>query len=324
MRGHLVESYGPAEVLKLVELPDPESKKDWVLIDVKAFGINRSELYTRQGHSGEAVTIPRVLGIECVGIVVDGGGTDLKQGQKVAAAMGFMGRKYHGGYAEKTLVPRSNVFPVETDLDWEIFGAIPETYLTAWGAAVSTIGLKPGDVLLVRGGSSAAGLATTSIAKHIGCTVFSTTRKEAKRSILNQAGVDHVLIDTGTVEDQVKAIKPAGVNGVVEFVGRKNTIVDCLKSTARHGTVCMVGFLGNEWDYDFFPWMPSQVKLTLYSSETLHADDATPVLQTIVDRVASGDYKANIHKIFDFDQVIEAHQMMEQNQASGKLVIRIN
>ena len=112
--------------MKLVELPDPEPKKDWVLIDVKAFGINRSELYTRQGHSGKAVTIPRVLGIECVGVVVDGGGTDLKQGQKVAAAMGFMGRKYHGGYAEKTLVPRSNVFPVETDLDWEILGAIPE------------------------------------------------------------------------------------------------------------------------------------------------------------------------------------------------------
>lgn len=71
------ESGGP-EVLQLVELPEPQPKEGWILIDIKAFGLNRSELYTRQGHSGDAVTLPRVLGIECVGVVVDGGGTDLQ------------------------------------------------------------------------------------------------------------------------------------------------------------------------------------------------------------------------------------------------------
>ena len=73
MRAWQIKSYGGPEVFELNEIPDPQPKEGWVLIDIKAFGLNRSELYTRQGHSGDAVTLPRVLGIECVGVVVDGG-----------------------------------------------------------------------------------------------------------------------------------------------------------------------------------------------------------------------------------------------------------
>ena len=324
MKAWQIKSYGGIDVFELNEIPDPQPKKDWILIDIKAFGINRSELYTRQGHSGDAVTLPRVLGIECVGIVLDGGGTDLQAGQKVAAAMGNMGRLYDGGYAEKTLIPRTNVYPVHTDLDWEIFGAIPETYLTAWGVIHEAISLQSGQSLLVRGGTSSVGLACTSIAKEMGCTVFATTRKEAKVPILKAAGVDHVLIDNGSVKDQIKSILPQGVNGVVELVGIEKTIMDCLQSTAPKGTVGMVGFLGDTWDYKFFPWMPSTVKLTIYSSETLHTSTATPALQTIVDRVASGAYKANIHQIFDFKDLPKAQDMMEKNQAAGKLVVKVN
>ena len=309
--------------LNVSEIPDPHPKEGWVIIEIKAFGINRSELYTRQGHSGDAVTIPRVLGIECVGIVKDGGNTDLKPGQKVAAAMGFMGRKYDGGYAEQTRVPRSNVFPIETDLDWTTFGALPEMYLTAWGAVKEAINLQPRQSLLIRGGSSSVGLAAVSIAKTMGCRVFATTRKIEKVSILKEAGVDHVLIDKGSVEKQIKAIVPNGVDGVVELVGIESTIKDCLKSTAPKGTVCMVGFLGNSWEYNFFPWMPSTVKLTIYSSETLHKDTATPALQTIIDDVELGSYKPHIYKVFDFSDLPKAHEMMEKNQAAGKLVVQV-
>lgn len=323
MKAFVIEEYGPIDVLQMKEIPDPQAREGWVLIDIKAFGLNRSELYTRQGHSGDAVTVPRVLGIECVGVVVDGGNTDLKPGQKVAAAMGNMGRLYDGGYAEKTLIPRSNVFPFESDLDWEILGALPETYLTAWGVIHEAIGLKPNTSLLIRGGTSSVGLAAASIARDMGCTVFSTTRKEAKRKVLEAAGVDHVLIDHGSVENEVKDVLPEGVAGVIELVGIENTIMDCLQSTAPKGTVGMVGFLGNVWDYKFFPWMPSTVKLTLYSSETLHTDYASPVMQTIVDKVASGSYLPNIHEVFPFEKLRDAHYTMENNLAAGKLVIKV-
>lgn len=324
MKAWQINDYGSIDVLKQVEIADPQPKEGWVLINVKAFGLNRSELYTRQGHSGDAVTLPRVLGIECVGIVIDGGGTDLQPGQKVAAAMGNMGRLHDGGYAEMTLIPRSNVFPVETDLDWEIFGAIPETYLTAWGAIHEAIRLKPNTSLLIRGGTSAAGLACVSIAKDMGCTVFATTRSEKKSGILKDAGVDHILIDDAEgVEKKVKSVISEGVAGIVEFVGIEKTIMDCLKATAPQGTVCMVGFLGNRWDYKFFPWMPSTVNLTIYNSETLHAEKQSTILQTIVDKVAQGAYKPNIHQVFEFAQAAEAQDMMEKNQAAGKLVVKV-
>ena len=323
MKAWQIKGYGGIEVFEFNEIPDPQPKAGGSLIDIKAFGLNRSELYTRQGHSGDAVTLPRVLGIECVGVVIDGGGTDLQPGQKVAAAMGNMGRLHDGGYAEKTLIPRSNVFPVETHLDWEIFGAIPETYLTAWGAVKEAIDLQPNGSFLIRGGSSSVGLAAASIAKDLNCTVLATTRRESKVPILKKAGVDHVLIDKGSIYDQVKTITPNGVNGVIELVGIEKTIKDCLRSTAPKGTVCMVGFLGDTWDYKFFPWMPSTVNLTLYSSETLNEKNATPALQSIVEKVEQGIYKPNIHKVFSFDELPQAQDMMEKNLAAGKLVVKV-
>ncbi|NRB52059.1 MAG: zinc-binding dehydrogenase [Saprospiraceae bacterium] len=321
MKAWQINSYGGPDVFKFVTIPDPSPKEGHILIEIKAFGINRSELYTRQGHSGDAVTLPRVLGIECVGIVRDNGGTDLKIGQKVGAAMGHMDRLYDGGYAEMALIPRSNVYPMETELEWATLGALPEMYLTAWGVIKEAIDLPRNSSLLIRGGSSSVGLACASIAKEMGCTVLATTRKQEKVPILKAAGVDHVIIDDGQIAPQVKAILPGGVAGVVELVGIEKTIMDCLRCTAPKGTVGMVGFLGDTWDYKFFPWMPSTVKLTLYSSETLHAEYATPVLQKVVDHVAAGRYNSNIHQVFPFSELPRAHEMMESNQAAGKLVV---
>jgi len=325
MKAWQINDYGSIDVFQLKELPDPMAKEGWVLIDIKAFGLNRSELYTRQGHSGDAVTIPRVLGIECVGVVIDGGGTDLKPGQKVAAAMGKMGRLHDGGYAEKTLLPRSNVFPVKTNLSWEVFGALPETYLTAWGAVIEAINLQKSSSILIRGGSSAAGLACTSIAKDLECKVIATTRSEQKKEVLLKASVDHVIIENKNgIEKELKEILPNGVAGVVELVGLENTIIDSLYCTAPKGTVCMVGFLGNHWDYKFFPWMPPVVNLTRYSSETIHEKRHTAVLQQIVNKVEDGTYKANLYKTFSFKELHQAHDMMENNKAIGKLVVLVD
>lgn len=324
MKAHIIEDYGKVDVFQFKEIPDTEPKEGWILIKIKAFGINRSELYTRQGHSGDAVTLPRVLGIECVGEVLDTGGTDLKFGQKVAAAMGNMGRKYHGGYAEKTLIPRSNVYPIETDLNWEEFGALPESYLTAWGVTVEAVGLENKQTLLIRGGSSSVGMACISIAKGLGCTVLATTRKASKKQTLLDAGADHVLIDSGSIKNEVRSIIPEGVHGVVELVGHENTIKDNLLCIRPKGTMGMVGFLGNQWDYNFFPWMPSTVKITIYSSETLNSEYATPVLQNIVNKVEEGIYKPNIHQVFAFEDLSEAHKIMENNKATGKLVVLTN
>jgi len=311
---------GPPDSLELTELPDPEPREGWVHIETKAFGLNRAEQMTREGHSGDAVPLPRVLGIECVGKVLDAGGTDLKVGQTVAAAVGGMGRTFDGGYATQTLIPRSNVHPLETELDWPTLGAIPEAYLTAWGALIESCGGEKGDTVLIRGGSSSVGLAAASIADAKGMRSISTTRKEEKRAAMVSAGADEILIDAGEVADQVRELAPDGVDCVVELVGTVDTIKDSLSTLRPRGVLCLVGFLGYEWDYGL-PWPPPTVRITFYTTEVTTSETHTPVLQEIVDGIPECTYRANVHEVFDFEDLPRAHEVMASNQAAGKLVV---
>ena len=219
MKAIRVHRPGGPEVLEIEELPRPEPRAGWVRIRVRAFGLNRSEMYTRQGHS-PSVQFPRVLGIECVGVVDDAGGTDLSIGQIVAALMGEMGRAYDGGYAEYTLVPRDRVLPLHTDLTWDVLAALPETYLTAWGSLVEAMQLEIGQTLLIRGATSSVGMAAVSLAKGMGMRVLATTRDPAKADALRQNGVDDVVIDTGRIAEDVKQRVAGGVDALLELIGR--------------------------------------------------------------------------------------------------------
>ena len=181
MRAVVVSRPGGPEVLELVERPIPDSTPGEVTIRVRAFGLNRAELLSRQGDSGSAVPFPRIIGIECVGEVVAAPGTDLHPGQTVAAMMGGMGRRFDGSYAEYTRIPRPSVFPLETSLDWATLGALPEMFQTCNGSLVTGLRVAPGQSLLIRGGTSSIGLTTAALAKQRGLRVLSTTRNPAKR-----------------------------------------------------------------------------------------------------------------------------------------------
>ena len=325
MKAIRVRRPGGPEVLEIEELPRPEPRVGWVRIRVRAFGLNRSEMYTRQGHS-PSVQFPRVLGIECVGVVDDAGGTDLSIGQTVAALMGEMGRAYDGGYAEYTLVPRDRVLPVRTDLTWDVLAALPETYLTAWGSLVEAMDLEVGQTLLIRGATSSVGMAAVSLAKGMGVHVLATTRDPAKADVLRQNGVDDLVIDTGRIAEDVGRRVAGGVDAVLELIGPV-TLLDSLRAVRRRGIVCHTGLLGNVWIMERFEPLediPSTVKLTTYGSSTTSAERSTAALQEIVDGVAAGRYRANIEQRFRFDEIVAAHRFMEQNRGSGKLVVVVD
>src|SRR5260370_15478959 len=133
MKAAVIREAGGPDVLKIESRPVPSPQDGEVLIRIKAFGLNRSELFTRQGHSPN-VKFPRVLGIEAVGLVEAAPRGEFRTGDIVATPMGGMGRQFDGGYAEYTCVPATQVQVVKTELPWERLGAIPEMVQTAWGS----------------------------------------------------------------------------------------------------------------------------------------------------------------------------------------------
>lgn len=328
MKAYLVKKAGGPEALELTRMDDPVAEKGKALIKIHGFGLNRAEAVTRMGGSFGAVKFPKVIGIECVGEVIECPGGELRPGQKVAAAMGEMGRKYNGSYAEMTLVPLSNVFPVETSLDWTTFAAIPETYFTAWGCVIESLEMNKVDKpkVLVRPGASALGLSIANIINHLGGEVIGVTRSAHKVEKLKSAGMHHVIVSSEAVEQQVRELWPNGVDGVVDTIVSEVSIQDDLAMLGVSGKICLAGSLAESYQTDKhadFREVLEDKRIGFYGSDKLHVDKDGETLQYIVEQVEKGNYSPNIDAIYPFEDLVEAHRNMDQNAFAGKVVIRL-
>ena len=321
MRAVVLDAPGPPEVLTLRELPVPVPAPGWVLLRVRAFGLNRSELHTRLGLAGPDVTFPRVPGIEATGVVAACPGGEFAVGQQVMAMMGGMGRSYDGGYAEFVAVPAGQVLPFSSALDWATLGAVPEMLQTAHGSLTVGLDARPGQALLIRGGTSSVGMATAVLARRLGMTVLATTRSPGKADALRRVGVQHVLVDDGEVARQVRELFPDGVNAALELVGTP-TLPDTLRALRVHGVACFAGMLSEQWTVpDFYPidYLPRGVRLAAYGGDA--TDLPADVLQGFLDDVVAGTATVPIGQVYELAEIVQAHADMEAGAYTGKLVV---
>lgn len=321
MKAWVIQEAGGPEQFQLKSVETPQARNGWALIRIRAFGLNRSEWFTRIGDS-PTVKFPRVLGIECVGEIVDAGGLDLEPGSTVAAIMGGMGRQFDGSYAEYTLVPHECVFSIRTQLSWENLAALPEMLQTTHGSLYTGLEIDRAESILIRGGTSSIGMAALALAKHAGLKVGMTTRNAGKIADLKVAGADEVWIDDGKIHRKIREERSKPYDRVLELIGA-TTLLDSLHCVGRGGIVCMTGILGGKWVLnDFHPMgdIPTAVKLTSYSGEA--ADLSPEQLQSYIDLVENGELEVKRGPTFEFEELVEAHRLMDANQAGGKIVIR--
>ena len=211
--------------------------------------------------------------------------------------------------------------PFTSSLDWATLGAVPEMLQTAYGSLTIGLDARPGQSLLIRGGTSSVGMATAVLAKRLGMTVLSTTRNPDKSDALDAIGADHVVIDDGRVAERVRRILPDGVDAALELIGTP-TLPDTLAATRLHGVVCFTGMLSNQWTVpDFYPidYIPRGVRLTAYSGGA--SDLPANVLQEFLDAVAAGDAIVPLHRVYHLDDIRQAHAEMEAGSAAGKIVV---
>ena len=321
MQAIVLEKFGGLDSLVYKEIPAPEPERGTAVIQIKAFGLNHAEMHMRRGEWAEAAP---VSGIECVGIVKSCPGGEFPVGAKVAALMGGLGRTINGSYAEYTRAPVSNVALIESDLPWAELAAIPETFATAWTCLFRNLEIAKGQLLVIRGATSSFGQAALKMAVNAGARVIATTRSRARFALLEKLGAERSEIERPDLGKQIAEAKKIDV--VLDLVGN-SVMLDSLAMLRRGGRSCLAGWLGGLGPIaDFNPLlqMPSGVHLTFFAS-FVFGTPGFPLsdvpLQQIAADAAAGRLDVKPVRVFRFEEIREAHRVMEAGEAGGKMVV---
>ncbi len=311
---------GPPEVLKLMERPTPEPAAHEVLIQVKAAGINRPDVFQRKGKYPAPPGFPAdIPGLEVAGIIERCGSavSRWKPGDKVCALLGG------GGYATHALADASQCLPIPVALTFAEACSLPETVFTVWHNVFQRGGLKKGEHLLVHGGSSGIGITAIQLAKLFGSTVSATAGSDKKCAACRSLGADKCI--NYKTEDFEEVLKAAGIDVILDMVGGdyipKN--IRLLKEDGR--LVFINAVAGSQAAFDASYLM--QHRLTITGS-TLRVRDAAfkATLAEEVERkvwplISEGKLKTLIYKQFKLSEAALAHRMMESSDHIGKIVL---
>lgn len=325
MKAIVITQPGGPEVLQLAGRPKPLIAPDEVLIKVIAAGINRPDVFQRKGNypppAGAPADIP---GLEIAGVVAEVGAavTRWKTGDKVCALV------TGGGYAEYCKAPEGQCLPIPSNLSYPEAASLPETFFTVWNNVFDRGALKPGESLLVHGGSSGIGVTAIQTAKALGSTVYITAGSDDKCGFCEELGADKAInYKTADFKKEIKALTDgAGVNVILDMIGG-DYMPGNIDSLAIEGRLVFINAMnGREVQLDLAKVMAKRLIITgsmLRSREVaFKAAIAKNLEQKIWPLIESGMIKPVIYKIFNAEDAAAAHRLMESSAHTGKIVLR--
>ncbi|KAG2009941.1 quinone oxidoreductase [Coprinopsis cinerea AmutBmut pab1-1] len=334
MRAILIrDEYGPAENLYIGEVEQPAPRAEQVLVKVKAFGLNRMDISQREGKYPPPPGASKILGVEFSGIVTELGSDVVgwKIGDEVLGLVGG------GAYAEYVVAPQKNLMKKPAHLTWAEAASIPENFLTAFQALVLIGEICANDHVLVHAGASGVGIAVIQLARlYRAQTVIATTSTEEKiRRLLSiPNGATHAA--NYKVEDFSAVVKHItkghGADVVIDFVAQSHFIKN-LDAMAMDGRMTMLALLSGATVHsvDLSPILFKRLRIqgsTLrsrspaYQAELISRLDKE-VLPVITGENGDGSVRIYIHKVYGWNEIIEAHKEMEANKNFGKIVVEV-
>jgi NADPH:quinone reductase-like Zn-dependent oxidoreductase len=340
MKAVRIHQFGGPEVLQYEDAPDPQPRKDQVLVRVRACSLNHLDLWVRGGLPG--VKLPHILGSDIAGEVVDGGEyvSGFKHGQRVLLApmhycghcvkcvaglqnqcrqFTVIGNGVDGGNCELFAAPAANVIPIPDSLDFPEAASVPLVFVTAWHMLVGRAGIRPGQTVLVLGAGSGVGTAAIQIAKFFQCRVITTAGDEAKLAKAKELGADYAINHyQQKISDEVRKItNKEGVDIVVEHVGAA-TWDESVRSLKSGGTLVTCGATtGPKAGLDINHLFARQ--LTLLGSYMGTMGELHEVLR----HVFAGHLKPVVDRVFPLSEVRTAHEYLANSKMFGKVVLSV-
>ena len=321
-----LKSFGTPEVMSIATGPLPVPGAGEILIRVEAAGVNRPDVAQRQGTYPPPKDASPVLGLEVAGEVaaLGSGVSDHAVGDKVCALANG------GGYAEYCVVPASQALPFPKGYDAVRAAALPETFFTVWANLFQMAGLTEGERVLIHGGTSGIGTTAIQLAKAFGAEVYATAGSKEKCEACVKLGAKRAI--NYREEDFAEVIKAEtdrrGVDTVLDMIGaaylEKN-----LSVLARAGCLSIIAFLGGAVaeKVNLAPIMVKRLTVTGSTMRPRTAEEKRAIRDELLAEVwpllDSGKIAPVIHSVFAFDDVVEAHRLMETSNHIGKIMLKI-
>jgi NADPH:quinone reductase-like Zn-dependent oxidoreductase len=338
MKAIRIHEFGGPEVLRCEDVPDPQPRKDQVLVRVKACAMNHLDLWVRKGMPG--VKLPHILGSDIAGEIAEVGEyiSGLRKGQRVLLApMHFcnhcakcvaglqnqcreftvLGNGVDGGNCELIAVPQVNVIPIPDALGFNEAASVPLVFLTAWHMLVGRAGIQPGQTVLVLGANSGVGIAGIQIAKLFQCTVITTAGDDSKMVKARELGADRVInhYQQKISEEVRKITNKEGVDIVLEHVGPA-TFDESMRSLKPAGVLVTCGATtGPQVGFDLRFLFSRQLSILGSYMGTMGE------LHEVLKHVFSGKLKPVVDRTFPLRDARAAHEYMEKSAMFGKIVL---